>query len=359
MINQINSYCINNKTKRPILGNSAAPTVQTPNAADRFILELEVNNKKEKNGNFLSRYFWSPTALLVSALPVLVYEYATLFRMKNLKKQCRKKDATLIYNLFKKNFKFALAGAIASYAGLEYFFNSRNDKNYKKLEENFKKLNTSTDAKLAGTFRSTYMGAYCNSPSGNIVINRNLLNDPLMSRSLKKLIKHELVHARQFETIARSKDGIKKLNYANVKQAAKIIEGNPVILEDFRQVYKAVQEDKSGKYNGKIIHIQSETYDMKKYIESLNIVINNKNATYNDIPMIIDEEHYKKVIAQKGALTPEEEKKAEEYFKALSDYSPVSAFDAYNPFGSYRNNALEKEAYQENPSLLMKLFGKK
>jgi len=358
----INSQC-NINSKKSILKSFTGrekTRINTPlNSADMFIASLDKIYKKEQNGNFITKYFWSITALILSAIPVLGYELGAAYKFKKLKKNEQKLEFDMLRKSFKKNFKFVFAGGMLLYFGLEYLFNSFNNKNYTKLENEFKKINTSTDAKLAGTFRASYLGAYCTSASGNIKINRNIMNDPISSRSLKKLIKHELVHARQFETIARSKDGIKKLNYADIMQVIKNTQkSNNLAASGFIQIYNDINSDKTGKYDNKKINILGEVYDFKKYTEAIYILLTNPKATYSDIPIAIDEEHYKKVIEKKGPLTAEEEKKADEYYKAMLDYSTISAINAFNPMGQYRKNILEKEAYKENPSLFMKLFEK-
>ena len=358
MINVISD--INPKKRfRQSFGNTQNSVQQPLNYADKFLSELEKINKKEQNGSFFTKYFWSTTALSLSAIPVLGYELGAFFRIRKMKKDGLKIEVDALKKSFKSKFKYVFFGGIALFAGLEALFNSFNEKNYKKLENNFKNINTLTNAQLSGAFRSGYVGAYCTSSSGHIRVNRNIMNDPITNRSMTKLLKHELVHAHQFEMIARSKDGIKKLNYANIMNVINIAQKNPKTIEEFIQIHKDIQNDKTGKYDNKEITILGEKYNFKRYIEAINIILTNKNATYNDIPIIINENHYKKVIEEKGQLTPEEEKKANEYYDALVNYQlPKYPLDAYNPFSKYRNNILEQEAYKENPSLLMKLFGK-
>ena len=102
------------------------------------------------------------------------------------------------------------------------------------------------------------------------------------------------------------------------------------------------------------------TYEVNTadYITAMNILLNNPNAGINDIPMIIDTDHYQEVINKKGALTPEEEKKADEYYKAMLEYKGVKLFAGINPWSSYYQNPLEKEAYKESPTFISKLADK-
>ena len=177
--------------------------------------------------------------------------------------------------------------------------------------------------------------------------------------SLKKSIKHELVHAKQFETIARSKDGIKKLNFAVASQTANSIKDIKGADEFYSKMVQEIKQDNIGKYNNLKINMNGSEVDAKKYITAVNTLIQNKDATYNDIPIFINEKHYQEVIDKEGGLTLDEEKKADEYFKALSEYSaPKNTFEAFNPFGEYRNNILEREAYEATPSIFKKIFSR-
>lgn len=349
MINQISSKMYTQSFAASSLKGEGTNKAVEMNTADEFIKGVNKEAEKQKKGNFFSRYLGYTTAMFATVVPAIVYEFVTLFNIKNTK---------ITPKTFIRNTGLLLSGGMALGAGLTYLFNSRTDKNFEKLKKEFEKINTSTDAKLSGTFRSNIAGAYCNSASGNIIINQNIMNDPIFSKSIKKLIRHELVHARQFEMIARSKDGIKKLNYATFANLKEIAKKNPAIKNEFIQIYNDVQNDKNGKYDNVKITINGEQYDFKKYIEFVNILLTKEEASYDDFPIIIDAEHYNKVIEKKGKLTPEEEVKAEEYFKALTNYTNVTFANAFNPFGGYRNNILEQEAYKENPSLFMRLFGK-
>ena len=361
MLNNISTYSVNSTIPHQSFGkDDKKKSAQIPmqqNAADEFISGIEKIEKNRQNGNFFSKYLWSTTAALVSMTPLVGYELYNFFKTKQAKKNNNFVKVKKLNKSFKRNFPLVFAGSMALLAGLQHYFNSQNDKNYQKVKQEFKALNTETSAKLDGTFKSGYVGAFC-SESQNIQINRNIMNDPIARKSLKKLIKHELVHARQFEMIARSNDGIKKLNYANIIKTIENIKNDPNTINDFKKIQNDIINDTTGKYDNKIITINGNTYNFKNYIEAINILINNVNATYNDIPIFINEEHYKKVIEEKGSLTAAEEEKANEYYKALTEYKEVSLINAFNPFGSYRNNILEKEAYKENPSWFINLFMK-
>lgn len=355
MTNSVYSYKINNNSQT--FGQQKKDLSLPQNAADEFISGINESSKKYKEGDFLSKYCWSNTAALISGIPVVGYVFGNLFRLNHLKKKNNIAAKESLLKSFNKGIKFVIPAGIALFAGLQYLFKSQSDKNYKEIEKEFNSVNT-TNAKLSGTIVSSYIGAGYHVSNGNIFINRNIMNDPLTKNKIKKLIRHELVHAKQFEMIARSKDGIKKLNYGVLIPIIRSCENDKNTIKGFQEIYEAIQQDKSGKYNNLNIETNGSTFNFKNYIEAINILLTNKNATYNDIPIAIDENHYKEVIKEKGALSREEEIKAEEYFKALSEYKPVSFLKSINPFGSYYSNILEKEAYKENPTFWMKLFGK-
>ena len=72
----------------------------------------------------------------------------------------------------------------------------------------------------------------------------------------------------------------------------------------------------------------------------------------DDVPIVIDKEHYEKLREAKGDLTPEEEKKAEQYYEAQLNYPKLSFRNMINPFSPYYNNLLEREAYKESPNFI-------
>ena len=99
----------------------------------------------------------------------------------------------------------------------------------------------------------------------------------------------------------------------------------------------------------------AENVSLKDYITALHTLLNNSNAGLNDIPMIIDAKHYKKIIDKQGKLSLDEEKKADLYYKAMLNYTPGGFISALNPFSQYYQNLLEREAYKENPSIISRL----
>ena len=132
MINVISD--INPKKRfRQSFCNTQNSAQQPLNYADKFLSELEKTNKKEQNGSFFTKYFWSTTALCLSAIPVLGYELGAFFKIRKMKKDGLKIEVDTLKKSFKSKFKYVLLGGIALFAGLEALFNSFNEKNYKKL----------------------------------------------------------------------------------------------------------------------------------------------------------------------------------------------------------------------------------
>lgn len=314
--------------------------------ADEFISSVKAEKGKFNNGNFLSRNFWSSTAILPPFLGLMTYEFLLL---RNLSKITAKKDLKAYKNTALKKFGLATVGAFTIACGLQKYFSSQKDNNYNNIKQYFNSVNK-TNAKLSkNTFRSMSMGAFYSPASGEIYLNENIINDPYMRLKNKRIIKHELVHAKQYETIARSKDGIKKVNYICTLNLVNMIKNNPNLAEDFEKIYTDIKNEKSGKYNNVKLETNSGDLNFKNYIEAVHILLNSKDATYNDIPIFINQEHYENVIKKEGALSKDEEEKANKYFEAGVNYPTLGVVQLFNPFSDYNNNLLEKEAYKENP----------
>lgn len=328
--------------------------------ADNFLSDVNKLTQQQKKGDFFARNCWSGTAIYPVCAGILGYEFYNLHKISKLKKAEKVLQAEVFGKSFLKKFAFVIPAGVALVAGLQYLFNRNSDEKYEKIKNLFNEINTETCATIDDKpFRSTLLGASFNPISGKVSINRNLINDPLTNRKCKKLLKHELVHARQYETIARMDNGIEKLNFATMKRIAKFAE-NPFVKDEFINIYNDIQLNPS-KYDNKVIYIDNAPVDFKNYITSIHTLITNKKANYNDIPMIIDRSYYENVRKQKGELTQEEKQKAELYYQAQIDYPQLNIFQMLNPFSKYRDNLLEKEAYKENPGFIgfiRKIFGK-
>lgn len=320
--------------------------------AEKFINDVNKTVKTQEEGNFFSKYCWSQTASMAAGIPLLGYEAYYLLKLRSAGKAGGKEAKQAFISKMKKPTALIFAGAALLYAGLEYIFSRNADKKYEKFTQDFVDINTSTEAKLRNqVIRSNIIGAMCSPIKEEIIFNKNLVLDPISKRKLKKLIKHELVHARQYETIARSKDGIKKLNYGVLSSVAKSMDTSKAKAE-FEDIYRDITSDTTGKYDNVTLHITGADVDLKKYIEGIHTILTDKNAGMDDVPIVIDKEHYEKLREAKGDLTPEEEKKAEQYYEAQLNYPKLSFRNMINPFSPYYNNLLEREAYKESPNFI-------
>ncbi len=363
MIGQVNSVFLNNKKASPLSFKGAeetfVPDLSMP--ADKFISDVNKVLENEKKGDPLSRFLWAPTALIPGFGGLFAYEFYMIRKIGKLEKAGNSPALKLLKSSFKKKFPFVILAAVGFVAGVQHLLNKNSDKKYEKMKNTFNELNTSTNAYIADeTFRSSVKGAFYSPISGRVSINQNLVNDPYSRRKCKKLIKHELVHAKQYETIARSENGINKLNYAVMKSMAKVLE-TPEGKTEINAIYNNIVSDKTGKYDNYTLQVSGAEVDLKNYITALYILVNNKDAGVNDIPLVIDAQHYEAVRKEKGALTKEESEKAEKYYQAQLDYPQLTAWQMLNPFSEYRDNLLEREAYKENPGLsgfIRKLCGK-
>ncbi|MBO7673014.1 hypothetical protein J6S88_06370 [bacterium] len=318
--------------------------------AEEFVSAIEKSVNEDTQGKKSKKYFWSPTAAIISFAPLLGYETFSIAKLRRLTKAGNKDLKKAFAQKSLRNIVILLAVATALCLGLEYLFSRNSDKKVKEFRQDFADLNTETEAKLRDQIvRSSYIGAMCSSVSEEITVNYNLVLDPITRRRLKKLVKHELVHAKQYETIARSENGINKLNYAVLKSAAKLF-NNPKAIDEFEMVYQELNKDTTGKFDNMTLHLLGADVDFKRYFQGIHELLTNKDAGIDDLPMVIDVEHYKKVIDKKGALTPEEADKAEKYYEAMLDYPPITFWRTINPFSSYYDNLLEREAYKENPN---------
>lgn len=343
----VNENSANNISNERVLCFKGNSKYTGNSVVDSFIRTVNDENERLKNGRSFSKYFWSQTAGWAALLPILGYETAVIVKGKKLEKAGKTAEVKQLAKKFLKNLTWLTPASIALFFGVQYLIGQNTDKKFEKVKEQFNKLNTETSAALDDeTFNSGYIAGIYYSGSNKIKVNRNFVNDPLSRLQLKKILKHELIHAKQSELIARSEDGIKKLNYATMQKIAQRIKQQPDAPEGIEQLYNEFLND-NGQLDDYEFQLYSINFKLKNFIEALHILINNDKATYNDIPICIDEEHYKKVIEKDGALTPDEEAKAQEYYDAMLSYTAPKGFlDAYNPFGSYRKNGLEKEAYK-------------
>ena len=338
--------------RQHVCQNSTMPAISNKTTlTDTFINSIKKQEEIDTKGTWGSRNM----GMFTAQIPLYL---GYLYGLEQLIKACSAPKGQ-IKKAFGKSFRnIAVATAISSGISLTLnkYLNSKTDENNKKFVQTFKEINTDTNAKMADKMIYPQAGeAFYYPMSGKIQFNQNTINDPILSKSISKKIKHELVHAKQYETVARSQDGIKKVNFATLNQIKNNIE-KANSKASFDAIYEDIQNN-GNKYDNTKIKLMGGAVEvnLKDYITALHTLLNNPKATYNDIPIVIDSKHYQEVIDKMGKLSAEEETKADEYYKAMLDSKPISMLGALNPWSDYRQNILEKEAYKENPSIITKL----
>ena len=321
-------------------------------SANKFINDLNKEEEKRLNGGFGSKILGSPSAMYGSLGIILVGELACLKKIRSQKSNFPTRE---LKKTFRNKILLALGGVfavgIAFGAVIQNWQNKIINKKSTKPQEFLEKYGSDTSAKLSdNNLRSLSIAAQYNSFNGVIEINKNYLNDPIGKKMVEKYIKHELQHARQFEMIAGLDNGLEKLNYVSIYPTIQFVKKNPLALAQFKDIIKDINNDKQGIYNNVKIPLNGAKVDLKKYIKIIEIMIDNPQATPKDIPIIIDEEHYKNALAKHGPLSEKEKIKAEEYYQAALKYPLMTGINLLNPFSGYRSNILEKEARKASKS---------
>ena len=325
----------------------------SPYSANQFITDLNKEEEIRLNGGFLSKTIGSPTAYFGGLGIILLGELACFAKILSKKKSGF--PTPDLKKAFKNKILLALGGVIT--AGIAFGITVQNwqnkiiNKKSAKPQEFLEKYGNDTSAKLSeNNLRSTLIAAQYNSLNGVIEINKNYLNDPIGKKLIEKYMKHELQHARQFEIIAGLDNGLEKLNFVSIYPVVQFVKKNPIALAQFKDIINDINNDKQGVYDNVKIPITGAKVDLKKYIKVIEIMINNPQAKPEDIPMLIDVEHYKKALAKRGPLSEKEKIKAEEYYQAALKYPLMTGMNLLNPFSGYRSNILEKEARKASRS---------
>jgi len=324
------------------------------NTADKLLRENREYNKENYKNSRFSKY------ANIAAYPALAtvlgsYFYSVNKIIKSKKQDIQKNELKKIQKNILKKGGLASLTAVTSWLILSSYFNNQRNRYVAETKNYFNQINK-TGAKLAEKeFNSSYISAYYNGASGEIYINKNNLNDSWGNYKNKFTLKHELVHAKQYETVARMDDGIRKLNYAMFKNDANRLKKDAIKKQMIHEAYYDIISDKTHKYdNSKFLYYGYEV-PFRDYIITMHKLINDKEKNYADIPILINAEHYETVREKFGSLTPEEEQRAIEYYNGILNYISADSISAFNPFSSYRNGILEKEAYKETPWYTMLL----
>ena len=194
---------------------------------------------------------------------------------------------------------------------------------------------------------SSYVGALYDVISGQVSVNSTYTNDPLGKIQLKKLLKHELEHAKQFEMIASLDNGIEKLNEIVLEGYKEAMLKDPQAVHEVNIMYEELQNDTEGKYDKETVPlgIACSEVPVKAFVNGLKTILNNKDYDYKKLPMIINKEHYEEATKKRGKLSEEEKKLAEKYLEAYKDYPGLNFWQTMNPFSKYKNNILENALF--------------
>lgn len=311
---------------------------------DNFISETKKLTEKTREGNWMAKTFRSATAGWAAAAILIGYDAFALFKINKLKNVPYKRQKMA------RKLLAGMAGvgaiAVAAFITIQKLLDTTIDNSIKRNEELFNKLNK-TNAKFnPKKMNSSYVGAFYDVLSGKVSVNSTYTNDPIGKMQLKKLLKHELEHAKQFEMIASLDNGIEKLNEVVLDSYKEAMFKTPNAVNEINIMYEELKKDTEGKYD-KItvpLGIGGAEVPVKAFVNGLKIMMEDKNYDYKKLPMIIDKKHYEEAIGKRGKLNEEEKKLAEKYLEAYKDYPSLNFWQTINPFSKYKNNILEKEA---------------
>ncbi len=319
--------------------------------------ELKKQQENQKP-SFFQKLFRHPTLSITPLLPLNIGIIYLL--VKGAKLLSKIKKPSIPKKMIKKEFKELLIKgskqlmALAALAPVLYFamdFLNKKNKNKHfdkaaKIVNDFNRENNSDVKFVEQPIDSSMIGAMADPFSGRIILGEQFNNDMILANTHQKhFLNHELVHMKQYMLIARSKDGIEKLNYLVLKRLANKIDKN--------EIYNAYQETKSGlteNYKNATMDRFGYKINMVDFVTAMYKIIFEKDTTYKDIPIVINEDFYRQHKNSKGELSEKEEKKAQQYLEAYENYpAKIDFLQLYNPLSEYRQNLLEKEAYKMNP----------
>lgn len=156
--------------------------------------------------------------------------------------------------------------------------------------------------------------------SGYIVVDSRFKDTDLDFNEVKPVVVHELTHAKQFENIIRSKDGIYDLNKIYVineiktmddKKKERILSTPDDKMKDLAKHYMKVEADKYTFVDDKI-----DTENETNWLKAIKMYLKNPNISKYELPLMIYEPYYKE-IAAKGPISPEDEKKVQIYLNYM------------------------------------------
>lgn len=189
---------------------------------------------------------------------------------------------------------------------------------------------------------------------GCLIINSKFKDTDLDIDEVIPLILHELVHAKQYETIARAEDGLYDLNRITI-----ITETKKLKDDEKKELLNANDEDLTAIAQKRIHNLKdfillNEEIDLKDEInllKGIKIYLNNPDVSKYDLPMALNENYYKNAIKEKGPLTPEETEKVKSYLEYMEKSISVKVKKgeigkSEETTENYYNDPMEIEAYK-------------
>lgn len=189
--------------------------------------------------------------------------------------------------------------------------------------------------------------------TGYVVLNSKFKDSNLNIDMVKPWIVHELTHVKQFENIARSKDGIYELNKIEALNDIKMMDEKTkqqiLNTPDEKMVELAKDNIKNKPQDFTIVNEQLDIQNEAKNLKAIKMCLNNPNISKFDLPLMFDEKYYSE-LAQKGSLSAEEEQRVKTYFDYMSKNSYAKAKgktigESVSATINYKNDPMEKEAY--------------
>lgn len=313
-------------------------------------------NKKES----FSKKLWSyPSLYLLPLLPIMVAETIDLIRLTSLKnapkkdlEKAKEKLAGMAQGMKKKY--FFLAGVAVVICGFMNFLNEsdkgKNLSKAQKLVNDFNSKNKS-DLKLkVASMDKSFVAAVTDPVSGQIIVGHKFIEDSIFAKThLSHLMKHELVHSKQYLMMAAQQDGIAKLNYVSVLKIAQRL--NEPAKQEILSVYKELQGDSANRYVDAKMDVFGYKINLKDYITALyKVLFEPETSNAHNIPIIINKEYYQAFRDRHGKLSDEQEQMAKKYLEAYAHYPyDIKLLDTFKKNSPYKKNLLEQEAYEMNP----------
>lgn len=346
-INSVVNYQIVPKEQN-FKGGSADNAVQSDSQ------KISESDKKESNAALKLLHY--PSLIIVPTFPFICYEIYNEFKEDSISKKIKnsliKEDKLNAHRKVSQKVSLALcAAAIPLYFLTDYINKKNEDKNFDKAVEQVEEFNeqNQTNIKLIKTpvtTKNIHIAGGFIPLSAQIHLPEKMPGDLIFANLKQKYtIKHELIHAKQYMLMARSNDGINKLNFIVVKRMARKLNEDKKL-----KIYNTYQEiiKTPNNQNDETVSINGCKINTVDFITALYKVLYDEKANPDNIPIIINKDFYSN--AAKKSLTEAEEKKAQAYFDAFEKYPPKTDFiQSLNPYSDYHQNLLEQEASKATP----------